>query len=383
MKAGEAGSSIRVVRLITRLNIGGPARQALILTRELAPPYPTLLGAGVPEKDEGQLSDPAVAVHRLPLVRPVRPATDLAAVVSVRRLLDRHRPQLVHSHMAKAGTVGRLAALSLGRRRPRLVHTFHGHVLEGYFHPVVQRGFIEVEQRLARRTDVLIAVSPQVRDGLLELGIGSPEQYRVLPLGLDLSGFSGAPLAAGALRRQLGLGRETPLVGAVGRLVPIKDLATLLAAVARLPGVHLALLGDGESRRQLERRAEALSVSDRVHFVGWYHDVAGAMADFDVVALSSLNEGTPVAIIEALAAARPVVATAVGGVRFVVEDGVTGLLVPKADPEAMAERIRHVLLHGAEANEMARAGQRDVTARFAYPRLVADMGDLYRDLIGP
>ncbi len=382
MKAGDSTSPFRVVRLITRLNIGGPAKQALLLTRELSETYPTLLGAGIPSPREGELSDPAVSVHHLPLVRPLRPATDVAALAAVRSLLVRHRPQVLHTHMAKAGTVGRFAALSLRRRRPILMHTFHGHVLDGYFYTHVQRAFIEVERCLARHTDVLIAVSPQVRDSLLDLGIGTIGQYRVLPLGLDLDRFAAIPEAKGQLRKHLGLSQSVPLVGAVGRLAPIKDIRTLLAAIAILPGVHLALIGDGDSRGQLELQAAQMGLTSRVHFVGWYHDVPAAMSDLDVVALSSLNEGTPVAVIEALAAAKPVVATSVGGVSFVVEDGVTGLLVPKSDPGALAERIQHVLENRSEADAMAAAGRCDVMARFGYRRLVGEIEDLYTEMVG-
>jgi glycosyltransferase involved in cell wall biosynthesis len=283
--------------------------------------------------------------------------------------------------MAKAGTVGRLAALSLGSRRPRLVHTFHGHVLEGYFRGGRQRAFLEAERRLAGRTDVLVAVSPQVRDELLALGIGEAEQYRVLPLGLDLGRFREPPASRGQLRRRLGLDAGTPLVAAVGRLVPIKDLGTLLLAVAQLPEVHLALLGDGESRPELEAQAAELGIARRVHFLGWYEDIPGAMADADVVALTSRNEGTPVAIIEALASATPVVATAVGGVPFVVKDGVTGLLAPRGDPGAIAGGLDRLLGDRTAAAAMAAAGQSDVLARFGYQRLVRDIEALYGTLV--
>jgi glycosyltransferase involved in cell wall biosynthesis len=382
MKAGEGRDHAVVVRLITRLNIGGPAQQALILTRELAATHPTVLGAGTPTAVEGEMSDPAVEVHRLPLVRPVRPATDVAAVAAVRHLLAEQRPRLVHTHLAKAGTVGRAAALTLGRPRPRLMHTFHGHVLEGYFGPATQRAFLGAERALAARTDVLIAVSPQVRDELLALGIGAPSQYRVVPLGLDLSRFADAPPTAGALRRRLGLGPDVPLVVAAGRLVPIKDLGTMLAAVAQLPGVHLALLGDGECRAELEARAAELGLAGRAHFLGWYDDLPGALADADVVALTSRNEGTPVAVIEALASATPVVATDVGGVAFVVDDGVTGLLAPKGDASAVAERLGRLLGDRDLAAKLAEAGRRDVLERFGYRRLVADISALYDELLG-
>lgn len=376
----KVGDPCRVVRLITRLNIGGPAQQALLLTRELASPFPTILATGVPSALEGEMSDPDVAVHRLPLVRPVRPLTDAQAIVQTRQLLVRHRPDIVHTHMAKAGTVGRLAAVSLGRRRPRLVHTFHGHVLDGYFSPRMQRVFVDVERQLARHTDVLIAVSPEVRDDLLSLRIGTADQYRVVPLGLDLGRFN-PPATGGGLRKHLGLAAGTPLVGAVGRLVPIKDLGTLLTAVASLPGVHVALLGDGDSRPALEATAASLGVADRAHFLGWYPDIAAAMPDFDVVALTSLNEGTPVAIIEALAAGRPVVATDVGGVSFVVQHGATGLLAPKGDPTAFADGLKQVLGDPVGAAEMAAAGQRDVMVRFSHRRLVTDIAALYAALL--
>lgn len=381
MKAGEDGGPFPVVRLITRLNIGGPARQALLLTRELAGTYPTLLVAGTAPTLEGELSDPAVPIVRVPLVRPLRPTTDVRALASIRSLLRRHRPALIHTHTAKAGTLGRLAGISLGSRRPPMVHTYHGHVLDGYFRPAVQRSFVEVERRLARHTELLIAVSPQTRDALLALGIGTPEQWRVVPLGLDLRRFTSAVETGGRLRARLGVGDDTPLVGAVGRLAPIKDLDVLLAAVARLPEVHVVLLGDGESRRLLEDRASQLGLTGRAHFVGWYRDVPGAMADLDVVALTSRNEGTPVAIIEALASATPVVATAVGGVGFVVADGVTGLLAPPQDPAAFAEQLRRVLDHRDEAGTMARAGQRDVMDRFGSSRLVSDISGIYRELV--
>jgi glycosyltransferase involved in cell wall biosynthesis len=368
-----------VVRLVTRLNIGGPARHALLLSRGLADEFPTLLAAGRPPPAEGEMSDPAVEVVRVPLVRPVRPAADARALAATRRLLARHRPRIVHTHMAKAGLVGRAAALSL-RPRPLTVHTFHGHVLSGYFSGPVQRAFVILERQLARRTDVLVAVSEQVRDELLDLGIGRPAQYRVIPVGLDLSAHLAVDEPSGALRSRIGVRPDVPLVGVLGRLVPIKDHPTLFEAVARTPGVHLAVVGDGERRAELEGRARALGVADRVHFTGWWSDVPAVLADLDVVALSSRNEGTPVALVEALAAGRPVVATDVGGVRSVVRDGVTGILVPPGDPARLAAGLS-TLAHDPELRaRMGAAGRADVPARFGQERLLADVRSLYREL---
>lgn len=370
----------KVVRLVTRLNVGGPARQALLLTRDLAPRFDTLLAAGRPTDVEGELADEAVTVHRVPLVRPTDPVNDSKAFVAVRGLLARTRPAILHTHMAKAGTIGRSAAFTLPRR-PRTVHTFHGHVLEGYFKPSTQRAFVEVERRLARHTDVLVAVSPEIRDALLDLRIGRPEQFHVISLGLDLSSFLAVERPAGTLRARLGLAPDVPLVGIVGRLVPIKDVATMLSAMAELPGAHLAVVGDGEVRPELESKARELGIADRTHFTGWWPEVAEAYSDLDVVALTSRNEGTPVSLIEAQAAGRPVVATDVGGVRFVVEDGVGGFLVGPADAPALAERIRRLLADPELRREMGGKGRASVGHRFGKGGLLAEISDLYTDLL--
>lgn len=372
-------ATTEVLRVITRLNIGGPARQALLLTRELAATYPTTLVAGTPRPEEGELLDPRVSVTRVPLVRTVSPRDDVAAVAAVRRLLSAQRPALVHTHMAKAGTVSRIAAHTV-RNRPVLVHTFHGHVLEGYFTPRKERAFLTIERTLAKHTDALIAVSPEVRDDLLALGIGRPEQWRVVPLGLDLGAHLAVTGRSGALRQHLGLADDVPLVGTAGRLVPIKDIGTLLGAIARVPGVHLALLGDGEERAALEARTAALGLRDRVHFTGWWHDMPAALADIDVAVLSSLNEGTPVTLIEAAACGRPAVATDVGGVRSVVVDGVTGLVVPPSDPAALAGAIEAVLGDPARAAAMGAAG-RARSDLFSADRLVRDISALYDELL--
>lgn len=368
-----------VLRLLTRLNIGGPSRHVLILTRDLAGRYPTVLAAGRPGQEEGELSDPTVPVVTVPLVRPLRPSYDLRAVRAVRRLLREQRPAILHTHMAKAGTVGRVAALTL-RRRPLLVHTFHGHVLDGYFSPAVGKVFLAIERVLARRTDVLVAVSDQVRDELLELGIGQLEQWRVIPLGLDLDPLLARTGRSGVLRSLLEVG-DAPLVGMLGRLVPIKDVATGIRAIALVPEAHLALIGDGEEREALVELTYELGLSDRVHFVGWRHDIADLLTDVDVALLTSRNEGTPVALIEAAAAGRPAVATGVGGVRFVVDDHVTGLLVPVGDHEAVAAALRTLLSDPQRAAAMGSAGRERVRERFSSHRLVRDTAALYDALL--
>lgn len=368
----------RILRVITRLNIGGPARQALLLTRRLRPDYETRLVAGRPPEHEGVLADPEVTPHHVPLVRPVRPVDDVRSFAALRNLLVGDRPAIVHTHMAKAGLVGRTAAMST-RRRPILVHTFHGHVLESYFAPPVERAFITIERTLAKRTDALVAVSAEVRSSLLELGIGDPDRFHVIPLGLDLRTHLQVAGPSGVLRERLGLGPDVPLVGILGRLAPIKDHATLLDAMARVPDAHLAVLGDGECRDEVVGRVAAAGLGDRVHLVGWWHDIPAAMADLDVVALSSRNEGTPVSLIEAAACGRATVATDVGGVRSVVTDDVHGLVVPAGDAAALAAAIDALLGDPVRRTAMGAAARRDV-GRFSDDRLVADITALYAAL---
>jgi glycosyltransferase involved in cell wall biosynthesis len=377
----SAPDGARVLRLITRLNIGGPARQALLLTRELTE-FRTTLAAGTPPPEEGELTDPLVTVQRVPFVRPLHPAQDARAARAVRRLLMEARPAILHTHMAKAGSIGRLVARA-SSTRPRTVHTFHGHVLEGYFGPVVQRTFIEIERRLARSTDVLVAVSDEIRDALLDLGIGRPGQIHVVPLGLELTDFAGTAAPSGRLRTHLGLGPDTPLVGVVGRLVPIKDVHLAIDAVRDLPGTHLAVIGDGELRGELEDRVAAAGLDDRVHFTGWWPDIPGAMSDLDVVLLTSRNEGTPVALIEASAAARPVVATRVGGVPLVVVDGVTGFVVAPASTSGVVEALGALMADADKRARFGQAGRAHVLGRFGHDRLLADVRELYGELLRP
>lgn len=367
-----------ILRVITRLNIGGPAKQALLLTRHLAPEYQTVLAAGDSPSEEGELSDPSVPVVRVPLVRALRPHKDVTGFRRVRSLIKYLRPTIMHTHMAKAGAVGRLAALRFDG--VRTVHTFHGHVLEGYFSAPVERAFIRAERFLADRTDVLIAVSDEVRDALLDLGVGRPERFRVIPLGFDLDAFLSLQGKTGEFRRELGLDLEAPLVAVVGRLTRIKDHEALLHAVATLPGTHLAVLGDGDLRAQIEGLAHTLRIADRTHFLGWRHDLANVLADVDVVALTSRNEGTPVSLIEAAAAGRAVVATAVGGTAAVVRDGVTGFLVRPREPEAIAAALDRLLRDPTLAATLGRSAREHVKDRFSHRRLLRDVSDLYDEL---
>jgi len=385
----SGGRPVRVVRVIARLNIGGPAQQAILLTAGLdRTRFATTLVTGVVGHAEGDFTDAARARAVIPVVIPelgraIRPRRDLVALIKLVRIFRALRPDIVHTHTAKAGTLGRLAARFA--RVPVTIHTFHGHVLEGYFSRPVTRAFLEVERRLARTTDRLVTVSPRLKAQLLAMGIGRPEQVEVVPLGLDLERFRRAQAASPTLRPSLGLTESTPLLGIVGRLVPIKDHVTLFQALARLHTegrvVHLTVVGDGEERARLEGLASSLGLGRQIHFLGWRVDLETILKELDVVICASRNEGTPVALIEAMAAGIPVLSTDVGGVADLVAHEETGWLVPSGDPDAMASGIRRLLSDRILGARLAAAGQVAALDRHDVARLISRVEVLYADVL--
>lgn len=372
---------VRVLRMITRLNIGGPTRHVLTLTQELGTHgFESELASGLIGKREGTIDAPPTMVHySIPsLRRELHPLVDAKAALELSQLVRRRKPTIVHTHQAKAGTLGRDAARRAGV--PIIIHTYHGHVLDGYFSGAVNRAFIEIERRLARRTDILIAVSSIVRDELLDLGIGEPDQWRVVPVGLELHHLThGLPIKAEA-RKSLGLPARGLLVGIVGRLAPVKDLPTFISASAQIakadPSIAFVVAGDGPLRSEVEKEAKSL-LGDKIRFLGWENDLPSLYSALDIVVLTSRSEGTPVALIEAAAAGLPVVGTEVGGVSDVVVNGRTGFLVHAGDSAATAERV--LTLKDADLRrQLGEAGRLHVQHRFAASRLVEDIAELYR-----
>jgi glycosyltransferase involved in cell wall biosynthesis len=380
---------IRVVRVIARLNVGGPAIHATLLTERLdAARFDSLLVTGTEEPGEANYltlrGTGLRPLHVIPaLGREIRYRQDATALVELTRLLRRVRPHIVHTHTAKGGTLGRLAARWAGV--PIILHTYHGHVFHGYFSRARTRVFVAIERWLARRTDRLLTVSDAVRDDLLALGIGTPDQHVVVPLGLDLERFVECDRHRGALRRELRVPDSAPLVGIVARLVPIKAHEVFLEAAGRVARLvedsHFLVIGDGERGPELRALATRLGLGDRVRFLGWRADVDRIYADLDVVALTSRNEGSPVSLIEAMAAARPVVATRVGGVPALVEDRVSGHLVEPGDAPGLARAIQALLGDADRRRAMGMAGRKRVVPSLAADRLLADMERLYTDLL--
>ncbi len=385
----------RITRIIARLNIGGPAIQAISLTRLMEEHgYVTHLVRGVEGPDEGTMDHLARELGVSPTLveqmsrDPGR--RDLAALNRLVRILRRDRPDIVHTHAAKAGTLGRVATLlAFPRRssRPVLVHTYHGHSLTGYFSGRTAAFYRGVEQALARVTDRLVAVSPEVRDDLVRLGVAPVEKFEVIPLGFDLSPFVDDARRAerrAALRSEWGVPPDAELVTLIARLVPIKRVDRFLRVASKLadrPGIRFAIVGDGELNADLRNSVEAGSLGDRIVWAGFRLDIPDVCFASDVIMLTSDNEGTPVSLIEAQAAAVPVVGTDVGGVRSVVRSGVTGLLAGSTDEAGLASAASALLDDRARHQQFALAARRHTVERFAIQRLVLDHRALYERLL--
>ena len=384
---------VKVVRVIARLNVGGPALHVAYLTEGLADRgYDTTLVAGSLARGEESMAHvaqqrgakivPLAALHR-----EISPLRDARAIVRLARLLRTDRPQILHTHTAKAGAVGRFAALLAGDARPPIiVHTFHGHVLRGYFNPLMTLGFRTLERWLATFTTKLIAVSPEVRDDLVRLGVAPAEKFAVVRLGIELGERVGGGVAVRReTRRLMGISDEAFVVGWVGRMTAVKRTDDVLRAFRELldqvADAWLVLVGDGPDRAHLERYAHELGVARRCLFLGYQNDVARFYEAMDTLLLPSGNEGTPVSVIEALAAERPAVATRVGGIPDVVRDGVDGFLVEVGDASGLATRLAELAGDPALREQMGRAGRTRVLDRYAVERLVDDVDKLYRELL--
>ena len=389
----ESEQRVKVLRVIARLNMGGPALHVAYLTEGLRKRgYDTTLVAGSLARGEDSMAFVAdargVEIVRIDeLGREISPLRDLMATIRLARLIRKERPQILHTHTAKAGTVGRVAALLAGSRRPPIVvHTFHGHVLRGYFGPVRSLFFRLLERWLAAGTTALIAVSPQVRDDLVALGVAPRERFVVIRLGIELDErVAPEQNGRGESRRYLGIPGDRFAVGWIGRMTAVKRTDDVLVAFKRLreSGVDamLCMVGDGPDRLQLEQRAHELGVARDTVFLGYQEDVAPFYAAFDALVLPSGNEGTPVTVIEALAAERPVVATRVGGVPDVVRDGEDGFLVEAGATDDLADRLERLARDPALRARMGKRGRERVLPRYAVDRLVDDVDELYRALL--
>lgn len=390
---------IKIIRVIARLNVGGPAKHVVWLTAGLQDEVhrSVLVTGSVPagEEDMGYFAgEQGVTPLYIPEMSREISLNDLVTVWKLFRLFLRERPDIVHTHTAKAGTVGRTAGFFyrwltpgtlVGKpRRCKFVHTYHGHVFHSYYGRRRTRMFLAIERMLARLvTDRLIVVSAQQG---AEIGndfrVGRPGQIKVIPLGLDLSVFADHGSRRARFRQELGIDDETVLVGIVGRLTEIKNHKMFLNSVARLKGesaLKFVVIGDGSLRQALEAQARSLGLESDVIFAGGRKDPEYFYPALDIVALTSLNEGTPLTLIEAMANARPIVATSVGGVVDLLGDD-RGIRVPSGDEEAFAAAISKLAADQELRKELGARGLEFVERVYRKERLIEDIKGLYREL---
>jgi glycosyltransferase involved in cell wall biosynthesis len=376
----------RILRVIARLNVGGPAIHVTLLAHKLGPPdYESLLVCGHVEPGEGDMQYYAErhGVHPViipELGRALHPVRDVIAVWKLYQLIRQFQPDVVHTHTSKAGFVGRLAARLAGV--PVIVHTFHGHVFHGYFSWPKTQLFLWLERLTARMSDSIITLTEGLRRELADAyHVTRKSRIMVLPLGLDLEEFARMSRKTGAFRKDWGVAADAPLIGIVGRLAAVKNHGLFLEAAlrvrARFPDARFVIVGDGETRPAVEAQVDALGLRDAVIFTGWQRDLVPTYSDLDMLVISSTSEGTPVSVIEALAAGCPVVATAIGGVPDLLDHGELGRLVKSSDPDVLAQAMIETLQQPPDG----RRAQALMLDRYGIDRLVRDLDSLYRGLL--
>lgn len=381
---------MKVMRIVTRLNIGGPARHVAILEKGLEEQgIQTVLVTGRIGQDEGDMSyllgEKAKSSFMIPeLRRDIHPIRDVVCLWKLFQIMRRERPDIVHTHMAKAGTLGRLAAILA--RVPVKVHTFHGHVFQGYFSSFPVAFFLAIERFLASRSNCLIAVSDHVQKEIYHrYRLQSDRKVKTIPIGLDLKPFLERNGRKDALREELKLPSHIRMIGIVGRLVPIKDHLFFIhvaeALLKKHEDLHFVIVGRGGEELFLKRLVHKKGLSPFVTFLGWREDLPRIYSDLDVVVLTSRNEGTPVSLIEAMASGKAVVATRVGGVPDVVQEGVTGYTVSVGALPLFVEKVELLLNQPELRKQMGEAGRMWVSERYSKEKLLRNIRSLYEELL--
>ncbi|OLY93886.1 Glycosyltransferase involved in cell wall bisynthesis [Cnuella takakiae] len=391
----------RILRIFNRMIVGGPVLNATYLTYYLAPEFETLMVSGPREPQEADASFLAekfgIQLRIIPeMGRTIDPWSDLQALRRLRQIIREFRPDIVHTHAAKPGALGRLAAAAMGV--PVVVHTYHGHVFHSYFNTWKTKLAIGVERWLARKTDAIIAISEQQQKELVDVfRIAPPAKFRQIKLGIDLDKFGQDQLVKRSLfRNQYGVQEEELAIGIIGRLVPVKNHVLFLDGIQYLlqhshRKIKAFIVGDGESCAAIQLAAKERGIrfsraADNAHpyplvFTSWRRDVDVVMAGLDIVTLTSFNEGTPVSLIEAQAAGKPIVSTRVGGIADIVQEGVTALLADVADGGAFCRQLTTLVTDDALRKKMGMQSRELVIERFGYQRLISETADLYRQLL--
>lgn len=389
---------IRVLSIITRLNIGGAAIRVLTAAEHFnRRGFECLVVAGSLYEGEGDMAYLAGELGLKPvfvrsMCRDVSPLKDLIALVRIIGIILRFRPHIVHTHTAKAGMLGRIAGVVTGV--PVIVHTFHGHSLRHYFGRVKNRIFTSIERLIAHLTDRIIVYSPsQCTDLVSVLKVIPKRKAVVIWFGIDLSPFLSCEEEVGRIRSELTIKESAPVVTIVARLTPVKDHALFLRAAAavvrRIPDARFLIVGDGELRVELEQLTARLGVEKNVHFLGWRRDITAIYADSTIVAISSLNEATTLTLIEAMASRKPIVATAIGGVPDLFPEkrmsgntihASTGVLVDSRNPEDFAEALLTIIEDEELQNEMGARGREFAKEHLSREKFLKDLESVYMSL---
>lgn len=380
--------------------MGGPTFNAAYLTKFMEPEFETLLVSGM--KDAAEESSEFIVknldlhpVYMPEMYRELNPFRDYKSYCKLRKIIDEFKPDIVHTHAAKAGAVGRLAAIHSGV--PVILHTFHGHVFHSYFGSVKTRMFLEIERYLAKRTTKIIALSELQRDELVnEFKIAPKDKFAIVPLGFDLSRFeTDKEKKRKSFRAKYNIADDEIAIGIVGRLVPIKNHELFLNAIHLVTQrtkrkIRVFIIGDGEQRANIEAMATKLGLKfdntnptapSLITFTSWIKEIDVSNAGMDIIALTSRNEGTPVSLIEAQASGKPIVSTTVGGIENIVLENVTALLSPKDDVMRFAENLLKLIDDDVYRLKMAQDGSDFVRQKFSYNRLCNDMRTLYNSML--
>ncbi len=391
----------RIIRILNRLAVGGPVLNAAYLTKYMAPDYETLLVVGEKEDHEQsaeyltkQLGIQCITIAGMG--RSINPASDYFAYQKLKKLFKNYRPDIVHTHAAKPGALGRLAASATGV--PVIVHTFHGHVFHSYFNSAKTRLVIKTEQYLGRKSDAIVAISRQQKNELVyDFKIAPEEKFHLVPLGFDLDRFRfGQEEKRKKFRNEFALAEDEIAIGIIGRLVPVKNHYLFLKGLKHVLSntskkVKAFIIGDGETRSDLENVAAEVSIpftteKDLQHphplvFTSWRSDVDVINAGLDIMTLTSANEGTPVSLIEAQAANKPIVSTRVGGISDIVVEGETALLADVLDTQTYCNHLLKVVEDDELRKRLGSNSSGHVAEKFSYQRLVKDMSALYYELL--
>lgn len=383
----------KVLRIINRFNIGGPTYNATFLTKYLDGEYETLLIGGNPEKDESdslhileEYGLSPLLIHEMQRIPNIK--SDRAAYKKIKEIINEFKPDIVHTHAAKAGALGRRAAFAC--KVPVVVHTFHGHVFHSYFGKVKTRIFKFIERRLARKSDGIIAISELQKHELSEIHKICPaSKITVIPLGFDLEKFHvNREEKRKITRSRYGIENDEIAVAIVGRLAPIKNHSLFLDSVEQVlektsKKVRVFIVGDGEEKEKIESRVKTINsrFQNKIQLTSWIKDIGEFNAGMDILCLTSDNEGTPVSLIEAQAGNLPVVTTDVGGVRDIVLNGETGWIVPKNNVSEFSEKLLLLIEDDVERNRLSQNGWDFVREKFHYTTLISNMERFYKVLL--